>query len=91
MVFKNFNTTNVVGVLRGGGDVKTGMIIDVAAMYVYAVPAAALSALVFKADITLVYTLIMAEEFIKCLFGSKRFVSRQWIRNLTRDMGQAQG
>jgi len=81
----SYNTNNIVGILRGGGDVRAGMIIDVLFMYVYAVPAAILSGLVFKADITLVYILIKLEEIIKVAVGFARFISGKWIKNVTRD------
>ena len=82
-MFRCFNSTNIVGILRGGGDVKTAMYIDVLALYLYAVPAAAIVALVFKADMTVVYIFIVLEEIIKLVVGMKRFVSRNWIRNVT--------
>jgi Na+-driven multidrug efflux pump len=81
----SYNTNNIVGILRGGGDVRAGMIIDVTFMYLYAVPAALLSGLVFKADITLVYILIKLEELIKTAVGFARFISGKWIKNVTRD------
>lgn len=83
---KAFNTTNVVGVLRGGGDVKFGAILDVAVMYLLSVPMAALSGLVFKWGITAVYLCINAEEILKVAIGIPRFVSKKWIINVTRDI-----
>ncbi|MDL2288794.1 MATE family efflux transporter [Oscillospiraceae bacterium OttesenSCG-928-F05] len=81
-----FTTTNVVGVWRGGGDVKSGMYLDTGTIYLYAVPLAAIAALVLKLDIIWVYLLISSEEIIKAALGVWRFRSKKWIQNITRDM-----
>jgi putative MATE family efflux protein len=85
-LFRYMNTVIIVGILRGGGDVKAGMFIDIMTMYLYALPAAALSALLFKADISLVYTLIVLEECVKTFIGLWRFRSRKWILDITREI-----
>lgn len=86
MVTRNFNSTLIVGVLRGGGDVRCGMYIDVGAMYLYTVPVAALTGLVLKWDIAIVYTLILLEEAVKTVFGFVRYRSGKWIRSVARDI-----
>jgi len=82
---RSFNATNIVGILRGGGDVRVCMLLDVLPLYLYTVPVAAITALLLKWDIQWVYFLIMAEEFIKFTLGYKRYRSRRWINNITRD------
>ena len=47
--------TNIVGVLRGGGDVRYAMLCDVGPLYAVCLPLAALTALVWKLDIRYVY------------------------------------
>ncbi len=86
-LFKCFNATNLVGILRGGGDVKTVMLIDVLALYLVSLPAAYIAALVFKSDMTLVYIWISLGDLLKMLIGMKRFTGKNWIRNVTLDMG----
>jgi Na+-driven multidrug efflux pump len=61
------------------------MFLDVLPLYLYTVPVAAITALVLKWDIQWVYMLVMSEELIKLLFGIKRYLSRRWINNITRD------
>ena len=85
LVLRSFNGTNIVGVLRGGGDVKVCMLLDVLPLYLYRVPVAALTALVLKWDITWVYLLLTCEEFIKFFTGVLRYRSKKWINNITRD------
>ncbi len=83
---KAFNTTNVVGVLRGGGDVRFAAVLDVCVMYFLSVPLAALSGLVWNWGITAVYICLNGEEILKMVFGIPRFLSKKWIRNVTREM-----
>ncbi len=82
--FKAFNTTNVVGVIRGGGDVRTAMYIDVGFLYGLSVPAAALSGLVFQWGIAAVYGCTLLEEVCKSFVGLWRFRSKRWMTDLTQ-------
>jgi putative MATE family efflux protein len=87
--FKAFNFCNIVGVLRGGGDVRAGVYLDLSAMYVVALPASALAGLVFGAPVMVVYALMNLEEVVKLFFGYWRFSQRKWLRDVTRDLGAA--
>ena len=51
MPLRSFECTNIVGVLRGGGDVRMATLIDLTPLWVVALPLAVLSGLVFKAGI----------------------------------------
>jgi Na+-driven multidrug efflux pump len=57
-----------IGVLRGGGDVRAMMYIDLLPLYVLALPMAAVSGLVLGADITVVYSSVFLEEVVKAFF-----------------------
>ncbi|MDR3120661.1 MAG: MATE family efflux transporter, partial [Clostridiales bacterium] len=82
MPFRAFNFCNIVGVLRGGGDVRAGVFLDVGAMYGVALPLAALSGLVFRAPVIVVYACISLEEVVKLFFGYWRFSQKKWLRNV---------
>lgn len=83
LFFRAFNTTNVVGVIRGGGDVKTAALIDLAPMWLVAIPTAALAGLVFQWGILAVYLCMALDNVVKALLGVHRLRSGKWIRNLT--------
>jgi Na+-driven multidrug efflux pump len=89
LFIRAFNATNIVGILRGGGDVKVCLFLDVIPLYVYTVPVAAITALLLKWDIQWVYLLVVCEEIIKIAFGMWRYRSRRWINNITRDFSEA--
>ena len=84
-VFKSYNTTCIVGVLRGGGDVKTGMYLDIFTMYTYSIPIGIIAAFVFHAPIAIVFSLIVSEDIVKMIFGAIKIRRGDWVRNITRD------
>ena len=74
-----------IGVMRGGGDVKRLMIIDVGTLYVIALPLAAFTGLVLRTGITVVYLTILFEEIVKVTLLYFRVRSNKWINNVTRE------
>lgn len=80
---RSFDTTNIVGVLRGGGDVRAATIIDLIPLWTAAIPLAALAGLVVKAGIFWVYLAMMSENVIKSLVGFLRFRTGKWVRDVT--------
>lgn len=79
-----FCTTNVVGVLRGGGDIKVATCIDLGPLWMLAIPGAALAGLVFRLDIFWVCLCMFLDQPIKMVLGITRLRSKQWIQDLTR-------
>ena len=62
MPLKDFNTVNIVGVLRGGGDVKAATLIDIGPLWGVAIPYAALCGLVLKTTVFWVYLAFPLEQ-----------------------------
>lgn len=83
MPLRSMECTNIVGVLRGGGDVKMATLIDLSPLWVVAIPIAALSGLVFKLGIFWVYLGIISENMVKAVLGLWRFKNGKWIRDVT--------
>ncbi len=81
---RSFCATNIVGVLRGGGDVNFTTAIDVLPLWLVALPMAALTGLVLEAGIFWVYMSIELENIIKLGLGFWRIRSRKWIHDVTR-------
>lgn len=84
MPLKDFNTVNVVGVLRGGGDVKMATLIDIGPLWLAAVPFAALCGLALKTTVFWVYLAFLLEQAVKFYAGVRRLNSGHWVRDLTR-------
>jgi len=79
------NFTLGLGALRGGGDVKAFMIIDVSTLYFITLPIASITGLVLGLGIEFVYSAILIEDVVKAIILFWRFRSRKWIHNVTRD------
>ena len=84
MPIRDFNTCNIVGVLRGGGDVKTATLIDLSPLWLCAIPLAALAGLVLRLNILWVYLAMSTEQLAKCIAGVARLRTGKWIHDLTR-------
>ena len=83
MPLRDFNCVNIVGVLRGGGDVRAATLIDVCPLWVCAIPYAAVCGLILRLDITWVYLAYVIENLVKVGIGLWRLRSGKWIRDLT--------
>lgn len=81
---RDFNTTNIVGVLRGGGDVTAATLIDLSALWLVSIPWAAVCGLVLKTGIFLVYLAVGVEQIGKFFTGVWRLRSGKWVHDLTR-------
>ena len=88
MLLRAFCTTNIVGVLRGGGDVRMATIIDIGPLWIIAVPLAALLGLVFDAGILWVYLVMALENLVKCILGYLRYRSGVWVNDVTRAINE---
>lgn len=80
---RTFNSANVVGVLRGGGDVRMATLIDLTPLWLVAIPLAAFFGLVLRWDILIVQISIAMENVVKFFFGVHRLRSGAWIRDVT--------
>ena len=83
---KVFNGTMIVGVLRGGGDTKFSMLLEMGAVWLVGVPLAFLGALVFKLPVYYVTLLVYVEEIVKASIGLPRVFSKKWVTNIIQDM-----
>lgn len=81
---RSFNSTNIVGVLRGGGDVRAATITDLIPLWCFALPLSAVFGLVLHLDIFWVYMGISLENVLKFFLGVRRFRSGAWIHDVTQ-------
>lgn len=82
-VAKSMNSIIVVGVLRGGGDTKFSMVMEMFAVWAIGVPLAFLGAAVLKLPIYYIVGLAGMEEIFKGIVGIFRIRSNKWINQLT--------
>ena len=75
----------IVGILRGGGDGRTAMFIDLMFLWPLCVPLSYLGGRVFGWPVYVVYGVIVLDEMLKFIFARRRVRSGKWMRNMTRD------
>ncbi len=84
MPLRDFNNVNIVGVLRGGGDVRVAMVVDLVPLWLVSVPYAVFSGLVLRLSVFWVYLAFPGEQVVKFFFGVHRLRSGKWVRDLTQ-------
>ena len=85
VIVQGINTTSVVGVFRGGGDTKFGMICDLICMWCVAVPLGMFMGIYAGAAVPLVFFCIKIDEFVKCPIYLQHVKSLKWLKNITRE------
>ena len=83
---KIFNYTNVVGILRSGGDTTFCLMLDMGGVWLVGVPLVFLGGIIWQLPIYYVYVLLHVEEVVKLIIGIPRLASKKWINNLTTEM-----
>ena len=81
----------VVGLLRGGGDPRFALFVDLAGLWLFATPAAILSAFVFPAPVLVVYLCTRMDEPIKMLMIAWRMRNNNWMKDVTADGAAKEG
>lgn len=80
-----FGITQIIGVLRGGGDVMYAIVTELVAVWLIGVPLSFIGAVYFNLPITIVYILVCLEEPFKAIATYPRLRSGKWIKNLVKN------
>jgi putative MATE family efflux protein len=86
---KFFNFVMSIGVLRSGGDTKFIMLLELATIWLIAVPTAFVGALILRLPVHCVVLLVTLEEFIKIFIEVPRILSKKWLNNLVEMSSEA--
>lgn len=84
--FKNFNLMMIVGILRGGGDTKYALYIEVAAVWLFGVPLAFAGAVWLQAGVIITVAMLMTEEIVKFILTYRRYLSQKWLNNVIHEL-----
>jgi Na+-driven multidrug efflux pump len=85
LVLKAGNIHVIVGILRGGGDTRYALAIDILPLWLLGVPLAVITGLVLGLPAPLVYGCVVLEEGARFLLGWARVHSGRWVNDLTRE------
>ena len=84
MPLRAFDITNIIGILRAGGDTRMATVLDITPLWGLAIPATALFALVLDVPLALVCAATQLENLAKAPLSIVRLRSRKWINDVTR-------
>lgn len=76
---------SIVGILRGGGDTKFSLWIEIFSLWVVSIPLAYFTALVLKWPVPIVYLVMKLDEPVKNVLCLIRMRGTRWLKNVTRD------
>lgn len=82
---KSFDINNITGILRAGGDARMASVIDLAPLWLVAVPLTALTGLVLNAPVWVVCLRIQVENICKMPLAPVACAAAKWINNITRE------
>lgn len=77
-----FGITQIIGILRGGGDVVYAIVTEILGVWIFGVPLAFIAAIYFHAEIEVVYLCVCLEDVFKVVMTIPRLKSGKWIRSL---------
>lgn len=83
--FQAFQITNMMGVLRGGGDVKFAMMNDLIFLWCVTLPLGFLTGLVLHCPVWLVFCCLRIEKIGKGITSELRLRKGKWVHNMVAD------
>lgn len=85
-VSRVFNLMMIVGILRGGGDTRVAMLLEMSSVWLIGVPLSIIGAIVLKLSVVYVVWLILTEEVVKSIFCMYRLKSNKWLHNVIHEI-----
>lgn len=82
VIFQAQNTTLTKGVLRGGGDTKFLMVVDIIFLWIVSIPLGAMAGLVWGFSPFWIYVCLKLDQIIKAVWCIFRLRSGKWIRKI---------
>lgn len=86
-LFKGYSIIFLIGILRAGGDIIYPLVAELGFMWIIGIPITYFAVL-FKLPIAVVYLLSWFDDLFKLYPCIKRYVSKKWITNLTREVAK---
>ncbi len=80
---KTLSVVLIVGIMRGGGDTRFAMLLEVLTVWLIGVPLAFFGAITLRLPVYWLLLLVSSEEFVKVLLGLHRTRSGKWVRDVT--------
>lgn len=79
-LFKSFQCMNMMGILRGGGDVKFACMNDIIFLWGLGLPLGFLCAIVFDLPFIFVFLAMKSDQIVKCFTSEWRIRKNHWMK-----------
>ncbi len=76
---RSVQTMNMMGILRGGGDVRFAMYNDLIFLWCFTIPLGVIAALVLKWPVMYVYIVLKLDQCLKIFTSAYRLRGKRWI------------
>ncbi|MCL2548750.1 MAG: MATE family efflux transporter [Symbiobacteriaceae bacterium] len=83
LVFQSLNFVCLMGILRGGGDLRFVLIFDVIFLWTVSIPLGLAAAYLWQLPAPLVIVCLRSDEVLKAIVALRRVRGNEWIRDLT--------
>jgi Na+-driven multidrug efflux pump len=83
-VFRYFQLMNMMGILRGGGDVGFAMLNDLVFLWAFTVPAGFVAGMLLRWPVAAVYLIIKLDQLIKVFTSEARLRGGRWLHDTTK-------
>lgn len=90
MIGTSYQMSSLTGIVRPGGAIYFVMINDLIHVWLIVIPSALLAAFMFKAPPVVVFACLKCDQILKCFVAVVKVNRFKWIKNLTRQSGEAQ-
>lgn len=85
-ILQFYNHTHIVGSLRGGGDTRFCLFLDLLGVWGLSLPLLIICGLILKWPIQYTYLSLGVDQLVKVVIITRRLKSGKWIKNLVKDM-----
>lgn len=91
LLFMELQSTNMMGLLRGGGDVKFQMANDMVFLWGLTVPLGFVAAFLLDLPVAAVYACLKCDQVIKAFTSEWRLRTGNWIHDMNQDTKEKRG
>lgn len=84
VIFISYGGTSIVGLLRGGGDTKYALFVEVVSLWGFSVPLGYIAGIWLQLPIVVVFAIFKSDEIVKVILCFIRLRKNKWMHSVTR-------
>ncbi len=84
VIFIAYGGTSIVGLLRGGGDTKYSLFVEVVSLWGFSVPLGYIAGIWLQLPVVAVFAIFKSDEIVKVILCYIRLRKNKWMNEVTR-------